>query len=82
MKHVLPKTCAPTSWLVQPHGWSCIISFHFLKDVTILFLICYCKFLSGKGSSKINKSKDSSLVSLIKSFCGNTRLPREFKHQS
>ena len=33
-----------------------------------LFSICFCEFHSGKGSSKINKSKDKSLFSLIKSF--------------
>ena len=63
-------------------AWLELYNFISFSDVTIFFLICYCEFLSGKGSSKINKSKDSSLVSLMKSFCGNTRLSREFKHQS
>ena len=33
-----------------------------------LFSICFCEFHSDKGSLKINKSKDKSLFSLIKSF--------------
>ena len=54
------------SWLI-PHVWRYFISFHCLKEVrsnlgtliqnTIFFSICCCEHPSGKGSSKINKSK-------------------------
>ena len=67
-----------TSWLVQPHGWSSIISFHFvvqwsdpswhLDSKQVFFLICNCEFYSGKDSTKINKNKVKCLPTLIKSF--------------
>ena len=53
------------------------ILFHCLMEVRLnlgtlirnpFFSICFCEFHSDKGSSKINKSKDKSLLSLIKSF--------------
>ena len=75
--HILPKTFAPTSWLVQPHGWNCFILFYCLIEVrfnvgtlirSTFFSVSFCEFQSSKGSSKINKSKAKSLLSSIKLF--------------
>ena len=59
---------------------ACLELFHFISlsyggqiepwhlDSKPLFSIGFCEFHSDKGSSKINKIKDKSLLSLIKSF--------------